>query len=204
MAVALRLARLGLSFFTLVALSACNPPTPASHEAFRGTDLTGAAFGKNLQLTDHTGKPRSLADFRGKVVVVFFGYTHCPDVCPTTLSEMAAVAQKLGPEAQKLQVLFVTLDPERDTPQLLAQFVPAFNPDFLGLYGGKEATARVAKEFRVFYQKNPGQTADSYTLDHSAGSYVYDTAGRLRLFLNYGSGAELILHDIKLLLSEKP
>ena len=172
---------------------------------FKLTDVTGAGFGKELNLTDHHGKPRTLADFRGKVVVVFFGFTHCPDACPTTMAEMAHVAKELGPRADQLQVLFVTVDPERDTQKVLAQYVPAFHPGFLGLYGDAEATARAAKEFRVYYGKQPGKggsAGGSYSVDHSAGTFILDREGRLRLFAQYGQGAEAILHDVKLLMRE--
>ena len=163
-------------------------------------DVTGAAFGKALDLTDHNGKPRTLADFRGKVVTVFFGFTHCPDACPTTLAEMSQVMRELGPDADKVQVLFVTVDPERDTPQVLSQYVPAFHPSFLGLVGDAEATARTAKEFKIFYQKQPLKTG-GYSVDHSAGTYIFDREGRLRLFAPYGKGAAAMLHDIRLLLA---
>lgn len=168
--------------------------------AFTNTDLTGLDYAKNFALTDHNGKPRTLADFKGKAVLVFFGYTQCPDVCPTTMAEMAAVMQQLGPDADRLQVLFVTLDPERDTQQLLSKYVPAFDARFLGLYGDAAATARVAKEFKVFYQKVPGKDPAYYTMDHTAGSYVFDPQGRIRLFVRHGQGAAPIVHDIKLLL----
>lgn len=171
----------------------------SSKPSFELTDLTGAEFGRDFQLTDHNGKPRTLADFKGKVVAIFFGYTHCPDVCPTTLGELAIVANELGKDAGKMQVLFITADPERDTPAVLSRYVPAFHPDFLGLYGDADATARTAKEFKVFYQKQPLQ-GGGYSVDHSAGTYIYDTAGRLRLFSGYGQGAPKMLHDIRLLL----
>jgi protein SCO1 len=172
---------------------------PASQ--FRNTDVTGLGYAQDFALTDHTGKPRTLADFKGKAVVMFFGYTQCPDVCPTTMAEMATVMQELGPLASKVQVLFVTLDPARDTQQLLAKYVPAFDSRFLGLYGDQAATDKVAKEFKVFYQKVPGKDLGSYTLDHTAGSYVFDPQGRIRLFVRHGQGAEPIVHDLKLLLS---
>jgi protein SCO1 len=172
---------------------------PASQ--FRNTDVTGLGYAQDFALTDHTGKPRTLADFKGKAVVMFFGYTQCPDVCPTTMAEMATVMQELGPLASKVQVLFVTLDPARDTQQLLAKYVPAFDSRFLGLYGDQAATDKVAKEFKVFYQKVPGKDPGSYTLDHTAGSYVFDPQGRIRLFVRHGQGAEPIVHDLKLLLS---
>ncbi|MBS0307594.1 MAG: SCO family protein [Proteobacteria bacterium] len=169
---------------------------------FNNTDVTGLGYARDFALTDHNGKPRTLADFKGKVVVVFFGYTQCPDVCPTTMAELAGVMQKLGPQADKVQVLFITLDPERDTQALLAQYVPAFDVRFLGLRGDKAATDKVAKEFKVFYQKVPGKEAGSYTIDHTAGSYVFDSQGRIRLFMRHGqAGADSALHDIKLLLA---
>ena len=167
---------------------------------FQLTDVTGAAFGQKLELTDHSGQRRTLADFKGKVVVVFFGFTHCPDVCPTTLAELATVASELGPDAQRLQVLFVTVDPERDTQDVLRQYVPSFNPDFLGLRGTLEETAAVAKEFKVYMNKQP-QPGGGYSVDHSAGTFVLDTQGRLRLFGQYGAGAKVLLHDIRLLLA---
>ncbi|MCC7486538.1 MAG: SCO family protein [Burkholderiales bacterium] len=167
---------------------------------FELTDITGASFGREFDLPDHDGRRRTLADFRGKVVTVFFGFTHCPDVCPTTLGEMAQVMRELGPDAEKVQVLFVTVDPERDTAPLLKQYVPAFHPSFIGLAGDAEATARVAKEFKVFYQKQPLKSG-GYSVDHSAGTYVFDREGRLRLFAPYGRGAAPILHDIRLLLA---
>lgn len=171
--------------------------------AFKNTDVTGLGYARDFAMTDHNGKPRTLADFKGKAVLVFFGFTHCPDVCPTTLAEMANVMQQLGPQADKVQVLFVSVDPERDTPELLGKYVPAFHPSFLGLVGDKAATEKVAKEFRVFYQKVPGKDAGSYTVDHTAGSYVFDPQGRIRLFVRHGQGAEPIAHDLKLLLAGK-
>ena len=187
------------TLLSLLVLAGCGAGSEAPK--FKLTDVTGAGFGKELNLTDHNGKPRTLADFRGKVVTVFFGFTHCPDVCPTTLAEMAAVAKALGPDADKLQVLLVTVDPERDTQKVLSQYVPAFHPDFLGLYGDAEATARAAKEFKVYYNKQPARNG-GYSVDHSAGTFILDRQGRLRLFSQYGQGAEAILHDVRLLLRE--
>lgn len=172
-----------------------------ANSAFKNTDVTGLAYGKDFALTDHTGKPRTLADFKGKAVLIFFGYTQCPDVCPTTMAEMATVMKELGPLADKVQVLFVTVDPERDTQELLSKYVPAFDPRFLGLFGDKAATDKVTSEFKVFYQKVPGKTPGSYTMDHSAGSYVFDPQGRIRLFVRHGQGAAPIVHDLKMLLS---
>jgi protein SCO1/2 len=168
--------------------------------AFQNTDLTGLDYAKGFSLTDHTGKPRTLADFKGKVVVLFFGYTQCPDVCPTTMAEMAAVMKELGPAASEVQVLFVTLDPERDTQELLAAYVPAFDKRFIGLRGTPEQTAATAKEFKVFVAKVPGKEPGSYTVDHTAGSYVFDRDGRVRLFLRHGQGPAPIVHDLRQLL----
>ena len=169
-------------------------------QAFTNTDITGLDFAQNFSLTDHNGKPRMLADFKGKAVLVFFGYTQCPDVCPTTMAEMATVMQQLGPQADRLQVLFITLDPARDTPALLAQYVPAFDKRFLGLYGDAAATAKVAKDFKIFFQKVPGRNPGSYTIDHTAGSYLFDPQGRVRVFVRHDQGAAPIVHDVKLLL----
>jgi protein SCO1/2 len=170
--------------------------------AFQNTDVTGLAYGREFSLPDHNGKQRSLADFKGKAVVVFFGYTQCPDVCPSTMAEMSAVMKQLGPDADRVQVLFITVDPERDTPQLLSQYVPAFDPRFLGLTGDKAAIDKVVKEFKVFYQKVPGKEPGSYTMDHTAGSFVFDPQGRIRLFVRHGQGADPIAHDLKILLHE--
>ncbi len=173
----------------------------APPRTFHGVDITGVDLGPDFRLTDHTGKERTLADFRGKVVALFFGYIHCPDVCPTTLSEMAGALRLLGPDAQRVQVLFVTVDPKRDTPELLAQFVPAFNPTFLGLYGDSAATAKVTRDFKIYAAERPGKTADSYTVDHSAQTLVFDTQGRLRLMLPYATGSEKIAADMRILLN---
>jgi protein SCO1 len=180
-------------------VAACAPEKPS----FKSVDVTGAEFGRELSLTDHTGKPRTLADFKGKVVAVFFGFTRCPDVCPTTLAEMKLVKERLGADGDKLQVLFVTIDPERDTPELLAKYVPAFDPTFLGLYGNAEATAKTAKEFKVFYQKAPGSSPDNYSMDHTAATFIYDPQGRLRLFAKHAMGADALVQDIKQLLATR-
>lgn len=168
---------------------------------FKLTDVTGASFGKTLELSDHNGQRRTLADFKGKVVALFFGFTHCPDVCPTTLSEMAVVMKELGADAGRLQVLFVSVDPERDTADVLKRYVPAFNPSFLGLTGSADEIARAAKEFKIYYQKQPLK-GGGYTMDHSAGTYIIDGEGRLRLFAQYGAGAPALLHDIRQLLKQ--
>ena len=172
----------------------------ASGPKFESSDITGSSFGHDFALLDPDGKPRTLADFRGKAVVVFFGYTQCPDVCPATLATLADAMKRLGADADRVQVLFITVDPERDTPDLLKQYVPAFDRRFLGLYGNADATARTAKEFKVIYQKVAGPTPGSYTMDHSAGSYVFDPKGRLRLFVSNGQGASVFAHDLRLLL----
>lgn len=179
-------------------LAGCDSPPQ-----FGNTDISAAGYAKDFALTDHTGKPRTMADFRGKAVVIFFGYTQCPDVCPTTLTGMAEAMKLLGEDAKKVQVLFVTVDPERDTQQLLAQYVPVFNPSFLGLYADAQTIAKTAQEFRIFYKKQPGSTPETYTVDHSAGSYVYDPRGRLRLYIKHGEKPEVIAKDLKLLLDGK-
>ncbi|MBV6322355.1 SCO family protein [Duganella violaceipulchra] len=183
-------------------LAACERRAAAPRVEFTNTDLTGLPYAKDFALTDHNGKPRTLADFKGKVVLMFFGYTQCPDVCPTTMAEMAAAMKELGPQADQVQVLFVTVDPERDTQQLLAEYVPAFDKRFLGLYGTAEQTAAVGKEFKVFYAKVPGKTPGSYTMDHTAASYVFDKQGKIRLLVRSGQGPAPIVHDLKLLLAQ--
>lgn len=172
---------------------------------FANTDITGAEFGREFSspLTDHTGHPRRLADYKGKAVVIFFGYTQCPDVCPTTLSTMAEVMKLLGNDARNVQVLFVTVDPERDTRELLAAYVPQFHPSFVGLYADAATTAATALEFKVFYQKQAGTTPQTYSVDHTANSYVYDPQGRLRLYVKHGETPQNIAADIKLLLAGK-
>jgi protein SCO1/2 len=188
----------------ILALAGCDrhgPGGASAKAAFINTDVTGLGYARDFALTDHTGKARTLADFKGKAVLMFFGYTQCPDVCPTTMVELADVMKQLGPLADKVQVLFVTIDPERDTQALLAQYVPAFDPRFIGLYGDAAATDKVAREFKVFYQKVPGKTPGSYTMDHTAGSYVFDPEGHIRLFVRHGQGTEPLVHDLKLLLS---
>lgn len=187
--------RLAAVVIAAALLAGCGLSTPT----FRSTDITGVDWARELSLTDHTGKPRTLADFRGKVVVVFFGYVRCPDVCPTTLAELKSVVEQLGEDGKRVQVLFVTVDPERDTRELLAQYVPAFHPDFLGLYGNQEQTARTAKEFKVFYQKVAGSRPDNYSVDHTAGSYVFDTNGRIRLSVSHRQAGTLAA-DIRTLL----
>ncbi len=165
-------------------------------------DITGADYARDIPLTDHNGQKRSLQDFRGKVVVVFFGYTQCPDVCPTSMQELVEVKQMLGKDGDRLQGIFVTVDPERDKPEMLKAYMANFDPSFLALSGTPEQTAAVAKDFKIYYKKVDGKTPTSYTMDHSAGSYVYDTAGRLRVYNRYGSGARALGADVRALLQE--
>lgn len=188
--------RRGLLVGCVALIAACQP----TKQSFNSVDITGANYARDFALTDQNGQKRTLADFRGKVVLIFFGYTQCPDVCPTTMADMAQVRAKLGGAGDKLQVLFVTVDPERDTQQLLANYVPGFDKTFLGLYGSADETAQVAKEFKVIYQKVPGKTPTSYTIDHTAGSYVFDPQGRVRLFVRHSQSIDAIAEDIKRLL----
>jgi protein SCO1/2 len=167
--------------------------------AFRNTDLTGATFGRGFELEDHHGQRRSLADFRGKVVVIFFGYTSCPDICPTTLARLAEVMKALGPAAGAVQVLFVTLDPERDSAERLKEFVPWFHPSFLGLRGDQAQIKVVTNEFRVFSARKEVGSELGYVLDHSSGAYVFDPVGRLRLYVKDTANVNDIVADIRLL-----
>jgi protein SCO1 len=185
------------TLFAAAALAACGERKPQ----FSAVDLTGADYAKDFQLPDTEGKVRSLHDFRGKAVVVFFGFTQCPDVCPTTLAEIAQAKQLLGPDGAKVQGIFVTVDPERDTPEVLKAYMANFGPDFIALRGSPEQLAAVAKDFKVYYKKVEGKTPGSYTMDHSAASFVYDPQGRLRLYSRYGSGPQALANDIKQLLA---
>jgi protein SCO1/2 len=168
--------------------------------SFNSIDLTGADYAKGFELTDHNGQVRHLTDFAGKVVVMFFGYTQCPDVCPTSMSELAEIKKALGKDGARLQGIFVTVDPQRDTPEVLKAYMENFDPTFLALYATPEKLVDLAKDYKVYYKKVDGKTPTSYTMDHSAGSYVYDTKGQLRLFTRYGSGAKLLTADIQQLL----
>jgi protein SCO1/2 len=177
-------------------LAACSPKTPT----FKSTDITGASFVKDLKLTDHTGQQRTMADFRGKAVVVFFGFTQCPDVCPTSMTTMAEVKRLMGDQGEKLQVLFITVDPERDTLPLLKEYMGNFDPTFLALRPEPAELKAVGDSFKIYYRKAVGTTATSYTMDHSAGKYVFDTNGAVRLFSSYGTEPVVIAEDILTLL----
>lgn len=184
----------------IFALAGCQP-APPQPPVFQATDITGASFARDFKLADHNGQVRTLASFKGKLVAVFFGYTHCPDVCPTTLSDFAAALRQMGPLADRVQVLFVTMDPERDTAELLKQFVPAFNPHFLGMVSDAETLKQLTREYKVVYQKTAVKGADDYLIDHSTGTYIYDAQGHLRLLMPYGSSPDAIAQDLKVLLA---
>ena len=185
---------------TSAGLSACQKPSDAP--SFKGIDITGADYAQSLDLTDTDGKARHLGDFKGKVTVVFFGFTQCPDVCPATMLELAQVKKALGADGDRVQGVFVTIDPERDTAEVLKAYVTNFNPDFVALRGSADETRAAAKQFKVFYAKVPGKTDGSYSMDHTAGSYIFDTQGRIRLFTRYGTGAEALQHDLQILLKQ--
>lgn len=178
------------------ALSACSPDKPQ----FKSIDITGADYAKGFSLTAHDGVQRSLQDFKGKVVVVFFGFTQCPDICPTALTEMAEVKRKLGSQGDRLQGIFITVDPERDTEEVLKAYMANFDPSFVALRPTMAQLPEVAKSFKIYYKKSEGQTSTSYTMDHSAGSYVFDPAGNVRLYARSGSGSEALASDVALLL----
>jgi protein SCO1 len=183
------------------AAAGCDKFSGDPKPSFKTTDITGVDYGKALSLPDQNGTLRTLADFKGKVVVVFFGYTQCPDVCPTTMAELAQVKKALGADGDRVQGVFVSVDPERDTPEILKAYLAAFDPSFVALRGTPEQTLAAAKDFKVYYSKVPGKAEGSYTMDHTAGSYIFDTNGRLRLFMRYGTGAEALTADLKTLLA---
>jgi protein SCO1/2 len=187
-------------FVATLVLAACGRED-ARHK-FQSTDITGVEWGQDFHLTDHTGKARSLADFRGKVVMMFFGYSHCPDMCPMTLAKMAQAVERLGDDGKRVQGLFVTVDPARDTPAVLGQYVPAFHPAFLGLYSNAETIAKAAKDFKVFYAAQPPNKYGFYTMDHNSGIFVFDAGGRLRLYVSADAAVGVVVHDLKVLLNE--
>ena len=184
----------------LLALAACDP-LAGSRSPFKGIDVTGSEMGRELRLTDHNGQPRSLEDFRGKVVAVTFGYTQCPDVCPTTLADLSSAVKKLGADASRVQVLFVTVDPKRDKPELLREYVPAFNPAFLGLYGDAAATRKATGEFKIYAEERPGKTPETYTVDHTAQTFIFDRQGKLRLVEAFGATPDAMASDMRVLLN---
>ncbi|WP_066271974.1 SCO family protein [Hydrogenophaga palleronii] len=185
----------------LLGLAACGDKAEtAKPAAFAGIDITGADYAKGFSLVDHNGQPRTLDDFKGKVVVVFFGFTQCPDVCPTSMSELAEVKQILGADGDRFQGIFISIDPERDTPEIMKQYMAAFDPSFLALYAAPDALPELAKSYKIYYKKVNGPTPTSYSMDHSAGSYVYDPQGRIRLYNRYGTGAGPLAADVKKLL----
>lgn len=181
-----------------LALLGCNQ---AAKPSFKSLDLTGAQYAQRFGLPDADGRVRTLADFKGELVVVFFGYTQCPDVCPTTLTQLVETKRLLGADGAKLRGVFITIDPERDTPQLLKSYVSAFDPSFVALRGSADETAAAAKEFKVFYRKVEGKTPDSYTMDHTAASYVFDTQGRIRLYVRHNTPPADLAADLKQLLA---
>ena len=192
------LSTLGCALVLLSVVAGCGEPA-ASRQRFNSTEVTSTEFSKDFHMTDQNGRLRQLSDFRGRVVAVFFGYTHCPDACPTALSELAAIAKRLGEDGKHLQVLFVTLDPQRDTPEVLRNYVPAFDPTFLGLYADADMTKLLARDFKVFYQQIPGKTPTSYTIDHSVYTYAFDTRGRLRLLMAPTEPLDQKLEDVRAL-----
>ena len=189
-------AALGVAFCAFALVSACSPDKPK----FNAIDVTDSNYAKGFSLKDHTGQERKLTDFKGKVVVVFFGYTQCPDVCPTTMTELVEVKRLLGAMGDKLQAVFITLDPARDTAELLNAYVTNFDSSFVALIPTPEQLVEVAKEFKIYYKKVDGKTPTSYTMEHSAGSYIFDGQGQVRLFSRYGSGAQAIAQDVTMLL----
>ena len=200
----LKRAALSLGLAATMLLAGCDLPGGAAKPSFKAVDITGAEYARELSLPDADGKPRQLSDFKGKVTLVFFGYTQCPDVCPTTLAELAAVKRDLGADGERVQGVFVSVDPQRDTPEILKAYMASFGPGFTALRGTEEQTQAAAKNFKVFYAKAPGRTEGSYTMDHTAGTYVFDASGKVRLFVRYGSGADALRHDLQLLLQENP
>lgn len=195
---ALKALALGAGSVLGLPLMGCTEAKPT----FNAVDMTGADYAKNFSLADADGKVRTLADFKGKVVVLFFGFAQCPDVCPTTMLEMAQVKQQLGEDGDKLQVLFVTVDPERDTPVVMKAYMNAFDPSFVALIPTPEQLAAMAKDYKAYYKKVEGKTPTSYSMDHSAASYIYDTEGRLRLYARYGAGVAPMVSDVKALIKQ--
>ncbi len=191
-----------LLLIVAASLAGCQKAGTPKAEAFKAIDITGAPYAQKLDLPDVSGKPRTLSDFKGKIAVVFFGFTQCPEVCPTTLLELAQAKKALGADGDRVQGIFVTVDPERDTPEVLKAYVGNFGADFVALRGTLDQTAEAAKGFKVYFAKVPGEAAGSYTMDHTAGSYIFDAQGHVRLFTRYGTGGDALVHDLKILLAE--
>jgi protein SCO1 len=193
-----RIIRITALFVMALALAACSE----KKVAFNSVDITGASYAQDFSLPDVDGKTRTMKDFAGKVTVVFFGFTQCPDVCPTTMAEVSSVKKALGKDGNKMQAIFITIDPERDTAPVLKAYVANFDSSFVGLRpASAEALADAAKAFKIYYKKVDGKTAGSYTMDHTAASYVFDTKGRVRLFTRYGAGADKLTEDVRQLLA---
>ena len=193
--------RAALALVLALLTAGCDRLAPSNVPSFKGIDITGAEYARSFELTDQNGKLRTLADFKGKVTVVFFGFTQCPDVCPSTMAELSQVKKQLGAAGQDVQGIFISVDPKRDTPALLKAYVESFDPGFIALRGTPEQTTATAKEFKVFFAQVPGKTEGSYSVDHTAGSYVFDRQGKVRLFVRYGSGADALAADLKALLA---
>ena len=199
----MKTARRAVLLVALVALLACDKPIGgAAKPVFRGIDISGAEYARKLSLTDQHGQSRNLEQFKGKVSVVFFGYTQCPDVCPSTMAELAQIRKSLGKDGERIQGIFVTVDPTRDTQEILKNYMASFDASFIALRGNEDETRAAAKEFKVFFALTPGKTPDSYSVDHTAGSFVFDTRGKVRLFVRYGTGTEALAADLKALLAE--
>lgn len=193
-----------ISATSLTALLGCDAGKQgqkAASTSFRNVDITGADYARDFALPDVQGQLRTLADFKGKVTVVFFGFTQCPDVCPSTLVELAQIKKSLGADGERLQAVFITVDPERDTPEILKAYMASFDPSFVALRGTPEQTLATAKAFKVYFAKSPGKTEGSYSMDHTAASYVFDTQGRVRLFARYGQPSDGLMADLKALLA---
>jgi len=194
--------RLAIRAAGLTALAFALASCARRAEGFLATDITGVEWGRDFKLTDHTGKPRTLADFRGKAVMLFFGYTHCPDQCPVTMAKMARAVDRLGDDGQRVQGLFVTLDPQRDTQEVLARYVPAFHPSFIGLRGSDAEVAHMARDFKVYFASQAPDESGSYPVDHMAAVFAFDPQGRLRLYMKGESDVEAMVHDLKLLVRQ--
>jgi protein SCO1/2 len=196
-----RLLAAGLTLAATLLLNGCDRQASTNGPSFAGVNITGAEYARELSLPDTDGRLRSLADFKGKVLVVFFGYTQCPDVCPTTMAELAAVKKQLGADGERVQGIFVSVDPERDSAELLKAYIANFDAGFVALRGTPDQIKQAAKEFKVYYSKVPGKTEQTYTVDHTAASYLFDPEGHVRVFERYGAGTAVLTQDLKALLA---